>query len=116
MVGKCREQTVHHRHGQNHQQTNDGVQTEETAAAAAAKPRQPVHEGARPGGGSRGGRRGEEGPSRAAEAPAKASTAGGPAGAPLEALCQCWARGPAAGEKVSVRIHHQLSKHLAEGL
>lgn len=120
MVGKCREQTVHDRHGQNHQQADDGVQTQETAAAAAAaEPRQPVHEGAGPGDGSRRRRRrhgGEEGPRGATKAPAEASASGGPAVSPLEALCQCGTRDSEAGEETTVRIHHQLPQHLAEGL
>lgn len=112
MVGKRREQTVHHRHGQNHQQADDGVQTQETAAAAAAaEPCQPVHEGAGPGGG----RRGEEGPRGDAEAPTEAPASGGPAGSPIEALGQRGTRGPEAGEETTVRIHHQLPQHLTEG-
>jgi len=104
MVGKRREQTVHHRHGQDHQQADGGVQTQETAAAAAAEPRQPVHEGAGPGG------RGEEGPR--GEAP----TSRGPAGGPVEALGQRRAGGSEEGEEAAIRIEHQLPQHLHEGL
>lgn len=87
MVGKRREQTVHHRYGQNHQQADDGVQTQEAAAAAAAaEPPEPVHEGAGP---SNSSRRGEEGPRGAAETPAETPAAGRSAGAPSETLSQC---------------------------
>lgn len=122
-MGKRREQTVHHRHGQNHQQADDGVQTQEAAAAAgaaaAAEPRQPVYEGAWPGGGGGSRRRrgrGEEGTRGATKGPAEAPTSGGPAGSRSEALGQCGAGGSEAGEETSVRIHHQLPQHLAEGL
>lgn len=98
MVGICWKQIVHHRHGQNHQQADDGVQTQEAAAAAAAaaaaEPRQPVHEGTGPSRCRRRGRnrwRGAQGPRRAAETPTEAPASGGPAGPPAEALGQCGA-------------------------
>lgn len=116
MVGKCRQQTVHHRHRQNHQQVDDGVQAQETAAAAAAaESRQLVHEGAGPCGDTSSGCR-EEGPRGATEAPPEATATTGPAGPTTEALGQRGARNPEAGEKAPFRIHNQLPQHLTEGL
>lgn len=117
MVGKRQQQAVHNHHGQNHQQAGDGVQTQEAAAAAhSAESHQPLHEGAGSGGGGGGWWRRAENPCGPTEATTETSAPGGPAGPTVEALGQRRPGSSEAGKETSIRVYHELTQHLSEGL